>query len=1094
MQSTIWKLTVLLAVIGVGFVAVMQAQRSLPLAENSAGDAEQTAGETNGDADESASPDGQTADAMSAAEPPAQAEPSAASGGQYREPRPLPQQEPTPVAAAEQEAAPPQFAQSEPQEIQPVAGRAVRPQSRGLDFRAEEPLRFADATEEPAPAQNDNQSDSPFGPYGAGATVPVRSSGNQPAEPADFGSEPTPAPLQAGAAPQLLAPPGNARVEAEPIRRTAMETTPAAAESDRGPSLDDNSPFFDPPEQPTPARATEPRSTEPAPAGPAADFGGADDPFSTAEPPPAGDSPAFPRQPADDAFSAEGGTRPQFPAGETVPVPRRETSPAGAAPEAALPEPAGQDDAFPPLPGGDSPTSPADEPSPEPAAADSAFPGFPQPAGDNSFPEPVDNGAAPRPAAASPAVPASRETAAPDFGSFSPEPAAASPAGPPREAEDVEIPTAVPRATPRRATEPRAAEPRAADDSGIPGFPEPVETPARPATVDPASPAAAADEPDPAAEPAAADGDDFPPLPGFGPASEPREPAASPEPSPAPEPRATPRPVSEPREPADRPEPGPAGLDGFDEIPPRADDRPQPRPVVPSFDAPPAAPAADQPTPRAVTPRADDSPAATPRIRPVIPSLRREELTGDATIDTSVPRGELQPRLNIEKVAPPNAVLGKPLVYHIIVRNTGRSAARQVTVEDRIPGGTELTGTIPQAELVDKTLHWKLGTIGPNEERKIAVRVVPRKEGQIGSVATVNFVAEVTAATTITSPKLSISLKTPESVHLGDAVRVQFHVENNGTGDASGVVIRSLLPAGLSHADGNDLEYELGSLPAGRSRDVTLTLTAAEVGDAVNRAIVTADGGAKAESQAKVNIIGSRVSVSRRGPKRRYVGREGTWTNVVSNTSRGPVVNATVVEKLPEGFEFVDASADGQYNPARREVSWRIEHLPAGRSTELSLRLKAIGHGVQVSQVRALETSGTHVDISAQTEVTGLPAVSADVLAERGAVAVGERVTFQVNIGNRGTDVARDVRVTVAIPPEFRVIGADGPTRPLNANGQLRFQAIDQVRPGQSSQYKVVLEAVAPAKTRLQVQVQAAHLERPLTTEADVRVFMDTAQ
>ncbi len=133
-------------------------------------------------------------------------------------------------------------------------------------------------------------------------------------------------------------------------------------------------------------------------------------------------------------------------------------------------------------------------------------------------------------------------------------------------------------------------------------------------------------------------------------------------------------------------------------------------------------------------------------------------LSGTGTLDGSAPTGPQRPELQIVKDAPPNAVLNQPLVYKIRIKNIGQSPAHQVIVEDSIPRGSELKGTIPEAELDVRTNHliWKLGTIKPGDESLIKVQIVPTQPGEIGSVATVRFVGRVAAKTVITSPKLSL--------------------------------------------------------------------------------------------------------------------------------------------------------------------------------------------------------------------------------------------------------------------------------------------------------------------------------------------------
>ena len=65
--------------------------------------------------------------------------------------------------------------------------------------------------------------------------------------------------------------------------------------------------------------------------------------------------------------------------------------------------------------------------------------------------------------------------------------------------------------------------------------------------------------------------------------------------------------------------------------------------------------------------------------------------------------------------------------------------------------------------------------------------------------------------------------------------------------------------------------------------------------------------------------VGKRLSVTRSGPKRRFVGRSATYVNTVTNESSGTVQGAILTELLPMGVEFVgiqlvglDSVNDGQ--------------------------------------------------------------------------------------------------------------------------------------------------------------------------------------
>ncbi len=467
------------------------------------------------------------------------------------------------------------------------------------------------------------------------------------------------------------------------------------------------------------------------------------------------------------------------------------------------------------------------------------------------------------------------------------------------------------------------------------------------------------------------------------------------------------------------------------------------------------------------------------------------EFQGDGTITGDVQLGPQRPQLTIEKVAPPNAVLGQPLIYSILVKNAGTTPANNVVVEDRIPRGSKLSGTIPRAELSEKTLIWKLGNLAPGEQRKISVRVVPLEPGQIGSVATVNFVAEVAAETNITAPQLRIDLAGPREAKLGELVPFHFRVTNTGTGEASGVVIRDLLPEGLKHSAGNDLEYEVGKLPPGEWREIKLALTAAKVGAAVNKAVATADGGVKSEAKVSVEIYGTKLAVKRTGPTRRYIERTAIYTNTVTNDSQRPIETVTVSEVVPEGFEFAEASDGGQYHPGSRTVAWQVSRLGPGESREVKVKLVPKSPGTLTSVVKAMAAGGEPAETTLQTVVEGFSALRLEIPNIETPVDVGEKTNLRIVARNQGNSPAKNVELLVEIPSQFKVVTARGPSKYEQTGNQLRFTAIPSVDGRTAAAFDIELEAIEKGDARLRVQVGGDHLDRPLVREESILVLSD---
>jgi uncharacterized repeat protein (TIGR01451 family) len=472
----------------------------------------------------------------------------------------------------------------------------------------------------------------------------------------------------------------------------------------------------------------------------------------------------------------------------------------------------------------------------------------------------------------------------------------------------------------------------------------------------------------------------------------------------------------------------------------------------------------------------------------------KPDVQGDGTVSEQAPLGPQRPQLNIEKIAPQNALIGQPLIYTILVKNVGNSAAHDVVVEDRIPKGTTLSGTIPRAELSGKKLIWRFGTMRPGDEQKISIKVTPVEAGEIGSVATVNFVSEAAAETVVTAPRLEFELSAPKGVKLGAMVPFHFKVRNIGTGEARGVSIRDVLPDGLSHSQGKDLEYVIGRLPAGKEHELTLELLATKVGTTVNRALLVGEGGLSVRAEAAVEISGSKLVVTRNGPPRRYLGRAAIYSTSIRNDSKYDVQGVVAVETVPPGMEFAGASHGGQFNEGTRTIAWRIDRMGPNQTSIVKSKLIPKATGPQMSTVRVTVPNGEPVEASTETTVEGFAALGVDIAGADGPVDVGEKVTLRVNARNKGTIAATNVLLTVDVPEQMHIVSVRGPGTHTQSGNQVQFGPIATLEGRTLAVCEVVLQAAKRGDCRIHVSLRADQVDRALTREESVLVLSESAE
>jgi len=456
-----------------------------------------------------------------------------------------------------------------------------------------------------------------------------------------------------------------------------------------------------------------------------------------------------------------------------------------------------------------------------------------------------------------------------------------------------------------------------------------------------------------------------------------------------------------------------------------------------------------------------------------------------------------RPKLSIEKRAPDTAVLGRPMVYEIVVRNSGLIAAQGVTVEDVVPSGLQIEATKPQAQLEGRRLSWRLGSLEPGASETIAVRVIPMSEGTVGGVATVHFDNQREGAAS-TGPRLQVNVDAPRRATVGQTVTVSFKIRNLGPTLATGVLIHNVLPAGLKHPAGDDLEFEIGDLPPGSVREVSLQLQAAQAGTAVNRSIVTAEGAVSEETVTQFDLVGPALDVARTGSRRMNPGRKGRFVNTVTNPTTNPLTRVTLTETIPAGLEFVDAGDGGRYDESRRMVSWEIGPLGPRESRSVSLSLTTAGRGSQISVVRASDPSGASGETVGTLQVVGTPALSIEAPDLPGAIDLGQEAQATYRIYNRGTDAALNTRVVLSIPGNLEVIGVDGPVKYQTAavggarqRSELRLEPIRSIDVKKFAEIRLTLRGRTGGGGRVKVQAACDQAADPILREDDLQVVAE---
>ena len=491
-----------------------------------------------------------------------------------------------------------------------------------------------------------------------------------------------------------------------------------------------------------------------------------------------------------------------------------------------------------------------------------------------------------------------------------------------------------------------------------------------------------------------------------------------------------------------------------------------------------------QPVGTGAEPAAFDQPSATNNR---LPAAEGQGRPGGRHLE-----GPQAPNLVLKKIAPPEIQVGARATFQISVQNTGQVVAQDVRIHDAVPSGSTLVTTKPEARVgEDGSIVWMLGTLEPDETRDLELEIIPQREGEIGSIASVTFRTDASVRTTVTKPELQLEVSGPRRVMINETLDLNVRVTNVGSGVAANVLLFDALPPELKHPAGPEVEYDVGDLQPGESREIQLNLTAAQEGQIVNVISAKGNGQVQAESSADIEIIAPGLQVSMNGPRRRYLERKATYTLTVANPGTAPAREVELVSHLPKGIQFVSANNRGRYDDSEHAVYWSLAELPEGESGSVKL----VTLPVEAGQHRIQLTGRADQNLSDRREelivVEGLPAIFFEVADVEDPVELGGETEYEIRVLNQGTKTSENIRVAALLPPDMEAISADGPTRHQVDGNRIFFEGLERLAPKADTTYRVRVRGVQPGDQRFRVQVQSDEMESPVTKEESTRVYAD---
>jgi uncharacterized repeat protein (TIGR01451 family) len=440
-------------------------------------------------------------------------------------------------------------------------------------------------------------------------------------------------------------------------------------------------------------------------------------------------------------------------------------------------------------------------------------------------------------------------------------------------------------------------------------------------------------------------------------------------------------------------------------------------------------------------------------------------------------------RVRVDSAATP----GRELEYHILVDNSALADAHHVRVRATLPPKAryKTARPVPEASTNAGEVAWDIGTLKGGQRREILLVVEPTTGDDLVCCARVSFEHGECVRTRMNKPGLRVRTTGPQSARQYDPLTYVIAVTNDGSADATDVVLTEELPAGLQFSDSNPstsgtspLTWKLGTLAPGDRRTVEFKVIAAENGTHQLKATVAAAGMKAVEGNLSRVLVGvPKLALIMSGPTWRSLDRTATYFLTVSNSSAMPATNIILTDdlftkaELRSFIEFAGASDDGKLTGDN--VRWSLGMLSPGSRRTVSITLRSLREGSFRNFASLQADQGLTATASSTTEFQTPAGLTLDVDKLADPVAVGKTTTITLRLRQHGGTPSTSVGLSVALPDGLQYVDAGGMSAGKQDGRAVTFAPLGELAAGAEATYTITVRAERAGEAKVRANVTA---------------------
>jgi len=444
------------------------------------------------------------------------------------------------------------------------------------------------------------------------------------------------------------------------------------------------------------------------------------------------------------------------------------------------------------------------------------------------------------------------------------------------------------------------------------------------------------------------------------------------------------------------------------------------------------------------------------------------------------------PAIDVRVIGPETVPMDRPATFELVVSHRGREPIEGMLIQVSVPDAVAMS--IPEANeqvLIDQSeglrqLVWQVDQLPGVTEKRLAFQLQSSKPELFAAEIEWTALPQTgSLPLQVAAAQLQVALEGPSQVVFGHPEIFRVRVKNPGTLPAeavqlmvqAGSIAESMLP--------------IGTIPAGAEEIVEVELDFKHSGMIpVSVAAEGATGSLKAKSTIDVAVRQGSLELSWAVPETSFVGATAQWTLHLNNPSELAIDSIQCSLELPEGVDLIEAPEGARIEG--RTIQWQEDPLQAGSSRQRGLVVACQREGTIAWKSQAVGSAGATASASGAMKAEAVTDLQLQVRDPAAPASTDKPAVYEVTITNQGHSTARDIVVVAQFSDGIEPMEASGHANRI-VPGQVLFEAVEKLEPGQSIRLAIAAKASRPGTHRFRAEVSSSQEDAQWSQEESTR-------